>query len=133
VLRLRTAGVSDNEIARLLNLAPSIVRLMLERLARTGLGWPLSAEMTDAALETSTPRSWSHAAQGSMMGSALGRRVGEGGVPCRRIARCSFSGRFHIEKGSAPLVGLAYSRFKIDTRGPGECSQFGDIGKLVRG
>jgi transposase len=51
VVRLTTAGVSGNEIARRLNLAPSTVRLTLQRLAMAGLGWPLPAEMTDAALE----------------------------------------------------------------------------------
>ena len=51
VLRLKTAGVSGNEIARRLNLAPSTVRLTLQRLATVGLGWPLLAELTDAALE----------------------------------------------------------------------------------
>ena len=51
VLRLRTAGISGNEIARRLNLAPSTVRLPLQRLATAGLSWPLSAELTDAALE----------------------------------------------------------------------------------
>src|SRR5215468_11340602 len=50
-VRLTTAGVSGNEIARRLNLAPSTVRLTLQRLAMAGLGWPLPAEMTDAALE----------------------------------------------------------------------------------
>jgi transposase len=51
VLRLTTAGVSGNEIARRLNLAPSTVRLTLQRLAAAGLDWPLPAELTDAALE----------------------------------------------------------------------------------
>jgi transposase len=51
VLRLKAAGVSGNEIARRLNVAPSTVRLTLQRLATAGLGWPLSAEMTDMALE----------------------------------------------------------------------------------
>jgi transposase len=51
VVRLTTAGVSGNEIARRLNLAPSTVRLTLQRLAMAGLGWPLPAEMTEAALE----------------------------------------------------------------------------------
>src|SRR5215472_6368166 len=51
VARLTTAGVSGNEIARRLHLAPSTVRLTLQRLAMAGLGWPLPAEMTDAALE----------------------------------------------------------------------------------
>src|SRR5215468_8082308 len=50
-VRLTTAGVSGNEIARRLNLAPSTVRLTLQRLAMAGLGWPLPAELTDAALE----------------------------------------------------------------------------------
>jgi Mn-dependent DtxR family transcriptional regulator len=43
VLRLKTAGVSGNEIARRLDLAPSTVRLTLQRLATAGLGWPLPA------------------------------------------------------------------------------------------
>src|ERR1700741_5399748 len=51
VLRLRTAGISGNEIARRLNLAPSTVRLTLQRLATAGLGWPLPVELTDAVLE----------------------------------------------------------------------------------
>jgi hypothetical protein len=51
VLRLRTAGVGLNEIARRVGVAPSTVRLTLQRLASTGLSWPLPAEMTDAALE----------------------------------------------------------------------------------
>jgi hypothetical protein len=60
VLRLRTAGISGNEIARRLNLAPSTVRLTLQRLATAGLSWPLPTELTDAALEvriTYTPGS----------------------------------------------------------------------------
>jgi len=51
VLRLTTAGVSGNEIARRLNLAPSTVRLTLQRLTTAGLVWPLPTELTDAALE----------------------------------------------------------------------------------
>ena len=52
VLRLRTAGVGLNEIARRVGVAPSTVRLTLKRLATAGLTWPLPAEMTDSALET---------------------------------------------------------------------------------
>jgi hypothetical protein len=52
VLRLRTAGVGLNEIARRVGVAPSTVRLMLNRLATAGLSWPLPAAMTDSALET---------------------------------------------------------------------------------
>src|SRR4051812_31399056 len=51
VLRLKAAGVSGNEIARRVGVAPSTVRLTLKRLAAAGLGWPLPAELTDAALE----------------------------------------------------------------------------------
>jgi hypothetical protein len=50
VLRLRTAGVGLNEIARRVGVAPSTVRLTLKRLASAGLSWPLPAEMTDSAL-----------------------------------------------------------------------------------
>ena len=51
VLRLRSAGVGLNEIARRVGVAPSTVLLTLKRLASTGLSWPLPAEMTDGALE----------------------------------------------------------------------------------
>jgi transposase len=51
VLRFRAAGVSGNEIARRLNVAPSTGRLTLQRLAAVGLGLPLPAEMTETTLE----------------------------------------------------------------------------------
>jgi transposase len=51
VLRLNAAGVSGNEIARRVGVAPSTVRLTLKRLAAAGFGWPLPADMTDAVLE----------------------------------------------------------------------------------
>ena len=41
VLRLKTAGVAINEIARRVGVASSTVRLTLKRLAAAGLGWPL--------------------------------------------------------------------------------------------
>src|SRR4051794_14964911 len=52
VLRLKAAGVSGNEIARRVGVAPSTVRLTLKRLASAGLSWPLPTELTDSALET---------------------------------------------------------------------------------
>ncbi len=51
VLRLKAAGISGNEIARRVGVAPSTVRLTLKRLTAAGLSWPLPAETTDAALE----------------------------------------------------------------------------------
>ena len=51
VLRLKTAGVGLNEIARRVGVAPSTVRLTVKRLATAGLNWPLPAEMTDSAPE----------------------------------------------------------------------------------
>src|SRR5215472_6276014 len=51
VLRLRTAGVGFNEIARQVGVAPSTVRLTLQRLLSAGVSWPLPAEITDTALE----------------------------------------------------------------------------------
>ena len=51
VLRLKTAGLAINEIARRVGVASSTVRLTLKRLAAAGLGWPLPAEMTDTVLE----------------------------------------------------------------------------------
>ena len=72
VLRLTAAGVSGNEIARRVGVAPSTIRLTLKRLATAGLGWPLPAEMTDAALEaqlfTVTARSRGTAAVPSLIG-----------------------------------------------------------------
>ena len=41
VLWLKAAGVSGNEIARRVGVAPSTVRLTLKRLPVAGLGWPL--------------------------------------------------------------------------------------------
>jgi hypothetical protein len=51
VLRLRTAGVGLNEIARRVGVAPSTVRLTLKRLANAGFSWPLSVILADGALE----------------------------------------------------------------------------------
>src|SRR5215216_5419559 len=45
VLRLNAAGVSGNEIARRVGVAPSTLRLTLKRLAVAGLSWPLPAEL----------------------------------------------------------------------------------------
>jgi hypothetical protein len=50
VLRLKTAGVSGNEIARRLGVAPSTVRMTLPPLAAAGLSWPLPAEMARQAI-----------------------------------------------------------------------------------
>jgi DNA-binding MarR family transcriptional regulator len=50
VLRLKTAGVSGNEIARRLGVAPSTVRMTLQRLAAAGLSWPPPAEMARQAI-----------------------------------------------------------------------------------
>ena len=71
VLRLKTAGVAINEIARRVGVASSTVRLTLKRLAAAGLGWPLPAEMTDTALG----------------GAALHRGRQEAGPPTPRRAR----------------------------------------------
>jgi hypothetical protein len=51
VLRLRTAGVGPNEIARRVGVAPSTVRLTSKQLADARFSWPLPAKMTDSALE----------------------------------------------------------------------------------
>ena len=51
VLRLKTAGVAINEIARRVGVAPSTVRLTLKQLAVAGLNWPLPVALTDTALE----------------------------------------------------------------------------------
>ncbi len=51
ILRLKHSGASDRQIARSLSLARSTVALTLERVAATGLRWPLPATLTDRVLE----------------------------------------------------------------------------------
>ena len=55
VLRLRTAGVGLNEIARRVGVAPSTVRLTLKRLASAGLSWPLCAWTIRATIRGARP------------------------------------------------------------------------------
>jgi transposase len=53
ILRLyRDAGLSTREVAQRAGVAPSTMREMVRRFERSGLGWPLPPEMTDAVLET---------------------------------------------------------------------------------
>src|SRR5215217_797514 len=76
VLRLNAAGVSGNELARRVGVASSTIRLTLKRLAAAGLGWPLPAEMTDAALGA-IAEFWRWPAGSGDGGLGLGgRRVG---------------------------------------------------------
>jgi transposase len=51
LVRLKSAGLPTREIARRVGVAPSTVRLTLERLAAAGLSDPLPADLTDAMLE----------------------------------------------------------------------------------
>jgi transposase len=51
IMRLKSAGVSGQEIARRVGVAPSTVRLTLKRVVAADLAWPLPAEVTDAVLE----------------------------------------------------------------------------------
>src|SRR5437868_267458 len=51
IMRLKSAGLAVREIARRIGVAPSTVRLTLERLAAAGLNWPLADDLTDGALE----------------------------------------------------------------------------------
>ena len=51
IVRLKSAGVALREIARRIGVAPSTVRLTLQRLVAAGLNWPLPDDLTDAALE----------------------------------------------------------------------------------
>ena len=51
VIRLKSAGLAVREIGRRIGVAPSTVRLTLERLAAAGLNWPLADDLTDGALE----------------------------------------------------------------------------------
>jgi IS30 family transposase len=50
-LRLKEAGIATREIAWQLGVAPSTMRLTLQRCAAVGITWPLKADLTDAALE----------------------------------------------------------------------------------
>jgi len=51
VIRLKSAGLAVREIGRRIGIAPSTVRLTLERLAAAGLNWPLADDLTDRVLE----------------------------------------------------------------------------------
>ena len=51
IIPLKWARVCGHEIARRVGVASSTVRLMLQRAAAAGLGWPLPAALTDTALE----------------------------------------------------------------------------------
>jgi len=51
VLRLRAEGYSEREIAQSVGCARSSVQICLWRAERAGVGWPLPAELDDAALE----------------------------------------------------------------------------------
>ena len=52
ILRLhRDAGLSTREVAQRVGVAPSTMREMVRRFERSGLGWPLPPELTDAVLE----------------------------------------------------------------------------------
>src|SRR5262245_59268190 len=51
IVRLKSAGVALREIAGRIGVAPSTVRLTLQRLVAAGLNWPLPDDLTDAALE----------------------------------------------------------------------------------
>ena len=50
-VRLKNAGISTREIARRVGVAPSTVRLTLDRCAAAGVTWPLDVDLTDAILE----------------------------------------------------------------------------------
>ena len=47
----RDAGLSTREVTLRAGVTPSTMREMMRRLERSGLGWPLPPEMTDAVLE----------------------------------------------------------------------------------
>src|SRR5580692_2559184 len=51
ILRLKHGGASDRQIARSLSIARSTVALTLERVAATGLCWPLPTTLTERVLE----------------------------------------------------------------------------------
>ena len=51
VMRLKSAGMSSSEIARLVGASPSTVRLTIRRFEAAGLTWPLPDDVTDTELE----------------------------------------------------------------------------------
>jgi transposase len=51
ILRLQAEGFSEREIARSVGCARSSVQICLWRAEQAGVGWPVSAELDDAALE----------------------------------------------------------------------------------
>ena len=50
-VRLKNAGMSTREIARRVGVAPSTVRLTLQRCEAAGIAWPVDSDLTDAVLE----------------------------------------------------------------------------------
>ena len=57
VLRLKhERGLSHRAIAQACAIGVGTVSLYLQRTAQRGLGWPLPAELDDAALEPAVPR-----------------------------------------------------------------------------
>src|SRR5712692_1081668 len=65
ILRLKhECGATDRAIARSLDIARSTVALTLERVAATGLRWPLPGTLTDRVLEAML-----HAGHGSQQGA----------------------------------------------------------------
>ena len=87
VLRLRTAGVGLNQIARRVGVAPSTVRLTLKRLASARLSWPLPGEMTDSALEAAL-----FAAVGAKQGHRRRTEPGWSHIPPRAQAQARHPG-----------------------------------------
>ncbi|SRR5579883_701835 len=51
ILRLQAEGFSERQIARSVGCARSSVQICLWRAERAGVGWPLPAELDDAALD----------------------------------------------------------------------------------
>src|SRR5579883_368932 len=51
ILRLQAEGFSERQIARSVGVARSSVQICLWRAERAGVGWPISSELDDAALD----------------------------------------------------------------------------------
>jgi hypothetical protein len=51
ILRLRAEGFSEREIARSVGCARSSVQICLWRAEQAGIGWPVPAELNEAALD----------------------------------------------------------------------------------
>ncbi|WP_234729651.1 helix-turn-helix domain-containing protein [Acidocella facilis] len=56
ILRLVWAGISNHQIARRTGVVPATVRATLQRVAASGLSWPLGGDVTEMVDSTKAKR-----------------------------------------------------------------------------